>query len=153
LPKGAVIVIQIYNVRPVAHLVAGLAGGIIVKELRMLIIKHGIGRGMVIYNVYHAFHAARVYFAHKRLKIVQRAVFGVNASVITVGIRAAECTLLAHYTYRMNRHEPYYVRTQRAYAVKVARHGGKGAFRRMVAHINGIYHLLLQGSVCFLSHL
>ena len=37
--------------------------------------------------------------------------------------------------------------------VDFARHGGKGAFRCMVAHINGIYHLLLQGSVCFLSHL
>ena len=124
-----------------------------VKELRMLIIKHGIGRGMVIYNVYHAFHAARVYFAHKRLKIVQRAVFGINASVIAVRIRAAERTLLAQHADGMNGHEPYYVHTQRAYAVKVARHGGKGAFRRMVAHINGIYHLLLQGSVCFLSHL
>ena len=116
-PEIGIVVIEVNDVRPVAHFVAGLSVCAVIEKVRVLPIKRRVRGCMVIHNVDHAFHASGVNFLHERFEIVHRAVGGVDASVVAVRVRAAERSLFARNTDGMDGQEPDDIRAQRADAV------------------------------------
>ena len=152
LPKPAVGVVKVDDVGPVTKLIARLAVGPAVEVFRMFAVEHGVGRGVVVDHVDHAFHAACVDLAHQRFKVLHCAVGGVDGAVIAVGIGAAQRALLALDADGVDGHQPDDIRPQRTDAIEVGNDGAESALRRVVADVNGIDHLILQAWVGVCSH-
>ena len=136
IPQFAFAVVEINNIRPVAYLVARTPIRAVVEPLRMLPKQRGIRRGVVIYHVYHAFHAARVYLVHECAEILHCAVRRVYLAVIAIRVGTAETAFLPLYPDGMNGHEPDNIRPQRLDAVKIGNHRAEGSLRRMAADID-----------------
>ena len=116
-PEVGVMIVEVNDVRPVAHFVAGFSVRAAIEKVGVLPIKRRVWGRVVIHNVDHAFHAPGVDFPHERFKIVHRAVSRIDASVVAVRIRAAECSLFASNADGMDGQEPDDIRAQRADAV------------------------------------
>ena len=116
-PEIGIVVIEVDHVRPVTHFVAGFPIRAAIEKVGVLPIKRRVWGRVVIHNVDHAFHAPGVDFPHERFKIVHRAVSRIDASVVAVRIRAAECSLFASNADGMDGQEPDDIRAQRADAV------------------------------------
>ena len=152
IPQRAVIIVKVDDVRPVADLVAGLAVRAVVEELRVLGIQNGVGRGVVIDDVYHALHAARVYRGDELHEVRHAAVLGVHIAVIAVRVGTAEAAFPALEADGVDRHEPYNVRAEGLDTVKVGYHGAERALRGVVSDVYGIDHLILELAVGIDGH-
>ena len=127
--------------------------GIPVEKVRVLVIKRRVRGRVVIHNVDHALHAAGVNFADQLLEIVHRAIGGVDASIVPVGIRAAERSFLAFDADGMNRQKPDDIGSQCADAVQIRNHRAERSLGRVVSDINRINDLILKLRVCIGCHL
>ncbi len=80
---------------------------------------------MVIDDVYHALHAARVYRGDELHEVRHAAVLGVHIAVIAVRVGTAEAAFPALEADGVDRHEPYNVRAEGLDTVKgrVSRRG------------------------------
>ena len=136
IPQAAVIVVKVDHIRPVAYLVAGLSVRVMVEILRVLAVEHGIRRGVIIHDVYHALHAARMDLSDELLEVLHRAVFRVDGAVVAVCIRAAETAFLSFLADGVDRHKPDYIRAERLDAVKVRNNGEKCPLRSVVPDID-----------------
>ena len=107
---------------------------------------------MVVHDVDHDLHAARVDLGDKGAEILHRAVGGVDAAVVAVGVGTAEAAFLARRADRVDRHEPDDVRAEGADAVQVADDGAEGALLGVVADVDRVDDLLLQRKVGVCGH-
>ena len=89
---------------------------------------------------------------HERPEIPERTVFGVDRTVIAVGVGAAETAFLSLLADGVDGQEPDDIRPQRADAVQIGDDGAERPLRRMVAHINAVYDLGAQGNIRILCH-
>ena len=144
IPESRHRIIQIDDVGPVAHLVAGASVFVTVVEFRMLPQQHRIRRSVVIHHVDHALHAAPVDFIRQFSEILHRTIGRVNTAVIAVCIRTAEAAFLSNNPDGVDRHEPDDVRPQRLDPVQIRNDREEGPLFGMRPDINRINHLLLQ---------
>ena len=151
-PEVAVAIVEVDDVCPVAHLIAGLAIRAVIEELRMLGVERGVRRGVVVDDVDHALHAALVDLVHERLEIVHRAIGGIDSTVVAVGIRAAEAAFFALHADRVDRQEPDDVRAESLDAVEIGDDRAERALRRMGADVDGVNDLILQVQISIDSH-
>ena len=152
-PQTRRAVIQIDHIRPIPHLVAGLAVRVVIKVFRMLHIQRRIRRSMVIHNIDHALHSVRMDLLHKRPEVRHCAVSGIHASIVAVRVGAAERPLLPRNADGMDRHQPNNIRSKRTDAVKIVRNSAKCPFRRVIADVNGINDLVLQSRIGLKRHI
>ena len=151
-PEVAVAIVEVDDVCPVAHLIAGLAIRAVIEELRMRGVERGVRRGVVVDDVDHALHAALVNLIHERLEIVHRAIGGIDSTVVAVGIRAAEAAFFALYADRVDRQEPDDVRAESLDAIEIGDDRAERALRRMGADVDGVNDLILQVQISIDSH-
>ena len=152
VPEAGVGVVQVDDIRPVAHLVAGPAVGTPVEELRMLPEEDGVRGGMVVDHVDHALHAPRVDGVHQGLEVLHGAVGGVHGPVVPVGVGAAEAALLPSLPDGVDGQEPDDVRAEGLDPVQIRDHGAEGALRRVVPDVDGVDDLILKTGIGVLCH-
>ena len=152
VPKRGAGIVKVDDVRPFSRLVAEAAVRLAIVKLRMLGDVYRVRRRVVVHHVDDALHAARVDCVHERPEIPERTVFGVDRTVIAVGVGAAETAFLALLADGVNGQEPDDIRPQRADAVQIGDNGAERPLRRVVAHINAVYDLRAQSDIRILCH-
>ena len=85
-------------------------------------------------------------------KILQRAVFGVDRTVIAVGIGAAQAPLFIQLADGVNGHEPDNIHPQRGDPIQIRFDGTEGSLRGVTAHINFIDDAAPQGGIGIHCH-
>ena len=143
-PQLPVFVVQIHHVPPVRHMAAGSALLIVEKPLRVGVRQNGIRRRVVVHHVDDALHAPDMDGAHQMAEILHGAVLRVHAPVVTDGVGTAQRALAAHLANRMDRHQPYNIRTQGAQSVQITFQRTEGALRCVVSHEHAVDQLMLQ---------
>ena len=152
VPEGALAVIEVDHVGPVADLVADIPVPVAPVELRMLPQQHGVGGAVVIHHVDHDLHAAAADLAAERTEILHAAVGGVDRAVVAVGVGAAETAFLSFHADGVDRQEPDPVRSQIADAVEVGDDRKEGPLLGVRADVDRIDELPLQPTVGKFSH-
>ena len=143
VPKLRNVVIQVDDVRPVPHVVAGRAVRTLIEILRVFLPQDGIRGSMIIYDVDHALHAALLDLLRQNAEVFQRAVFRVHRPVIPDRVGAAQGALALQRADGMDGHEPENVCPQGFDAVQVRDQGAERALSRVVADVNGVDDLFL----------
>ena len=143
-PQFLVGIIQIYYIPPIRHMAAGPTLLVPEKPLRVGLGQHRVRRRVVVHHVDNALHAAVVDGVHQMAEILHAAVLRVHAPVVTDGVGTAQRALAAHLANRMDRHQPYDIRTQGAQSVQITFQRTKGALRCVVSHEHAVDQLMLQ---------
>ena len=90
---------------------------------------------MIINNVHHKLHPSFMDFARQMFQLFSCTVFRIYASVIGDRVGTAQGSLFIFLSNRVNRHQPYNIRSQRPDPVQILFHSGKIPFCGMVSYI------------------
>ena len=143
-PQFLVGIIQIYYIPPIRHMAAGPTLLVPEKPLRVGLGQHRVRRCVVVDDVDDALHAPDVDGVHQMAEILHGAVLQVHVPVVTDGVGTAQRALAAHLANRMDRHQPYDIRTQGAQSVQITFQRTEGALRCVVSHEHAVDQLMLQ---------
>ncbi len=82
IPQVGPVVIQIHNIRPVAHMVSEAAIGLVIEPFGMILHQPGIGRSVIVHHIDDALHAQAVDILHQRPEVLHGAVLRIHRPVI-----------------------------------------------------------------------